>query len=59
MCVERPLKEAIMVDSLVAVPDKGMIGKALKKDSKAVLESLAALTREEAERMDKALTENG
>lgn len=59
MCVERPLKEAIMVDTVVAVPDKGVIGKAFKKDAKAVQEALAALTKEEAERMDKTLTENG
>lgn len=59
MCVERPLKEPKMVDSVVAVPDKGVIGKALKKDAKIVMEALDALTKEEAEGMDKALNETG
>lgn len=59
MCVERPLKEAKMVDTVVAVPDKGVLGKALKKDAKVVMEALEALTKEEAERMDKALSESG
>uniref|UniRef100_A0A0P4WLY7 Glycine--tRNA ligase n=1 Tax=Scylla olivacea TaxID=85551 RepID=A0A0P4WLY7_SCYOL len=59
MCVERPLKEAVMVDSLAAQPDKGIIGKTFKKDAKAVQEALAALTIEQAEQMDKALTEQG
>lgn len=59
MCVERPLKEAVMVDSLAAQPDKGMIGKTFKKDAKAVQEALAALTIDQAEQMDKALTEQG
>lgn len=48
-----------MVDSVVAVPDKGVIGKALKKDAKIVMEALDALTKEEAEGMDKALNETG
>ncbi|XP_045120078.1 glycine--tRNA ligase-like isoform X2 [Portunus trituberculatus] len=59
MCVERPLKEAVMVDSLAPQPDKGMIGKTFKKDAKAVQEALAALTIDQAEQMDKALTEQG
>ncbi|KAG0720961.1 Glycine--tRNA ligase [Chionoecetes opilio] len=59
MCVERPLKEPVMVDSLVAVPDKGVIGKTLKKDAKAAQEALAALTMEQAEQMDQALSERG
>ncbi|KAK8394967.1 hypothetical protein O3P69_006031 [Scylla paramamosain] len=59
MCVERPLKEAVMVDSLAAQPDKGIIGKTFKKDAKAVQEALTALTIEQAEQMDKALTEQG
>lgn len=59
MCVERPLKEPVMVDSLVAVPDKGVIGKTFKKDAKVVQEALAALTIEDAEKMDKTLTESG
>lgn len=59
MCVERPLKEAVMVDSLAAQPDKGIIGKTFKKDAKTVQEALAALTIEQAEQMDKALSEQG
>ena len=59
MCVERPLKEPVMVDSLVAQPDKGVIGKTFKKDAKAVQEALAALTVDEAQQMDTALTDSG
>ncbi|XP_042216457.1 glycine--tRNA ligase-like isoform X2 [Homarus americanus] len=59
MCVERLLKEPQMVDSVVAVTDKGAIGKAFKKDAKAVQEALASLSSEESEKMDKALSENG
>lgn len=59
LCIERPLKEPKMVESFIAVPDKGAIGKAFKKDAKAVQEALAALSNEDAEKMDKALTETG
>lgn len=59
LCVERPLKEPQMVDSVVAVQDKGTIGKGFKKEAKAVQEALAALSSEEAEKMDKVLSETG
>ncbi|KAK4302841.1 hypothetical protein Pmani_025097 [Petrolisthes manimaculis] len=59
MCVERPLKEPILVDSVVAVPEKGIIGKTFKKDAKAVQEALLSLSSDEAEKMDKALNDSG
>lgn len=59
MSVERPLKEPKVVDSVVAVPDKGSIGKTFKKDAKVVQEALTSLSSEEAEAMDKALNETG
>lgn len=59
MSVERPLKEPKIVDSVVAVPDKGSIGKTFKKDAKVVQEALTSLSSEEAEAMDKALNETG
>lgn len=59
MCVERPLKEPQTVDLVVAVADKGAIGKAFKKDAKTVQEALSTLSSEEAEKMDKALSETG
>ncbi|XP_047500633.1 glycine--tRNA ligase-like [Penaeus chinensis] len=59
LSVERPLKEPRIVDAVVAVPDKGIVGKTFKKDAKAVQEALALLSNEEAEKMDKALNEAG
>lgn len=59
LSVERPLKEPRIVDAVVAVPDKGIVGKTFKKDAKAVQEALALLSNEEAEKMDKALSEAG
>lgn len=59
MCVERPLKEPVMVDSVVAVPEKGIIGKTFKKDAKAVQEALMSLSSEEAEKMDNSLNDIG
>ncbi|XP_042856861.1 glycine--tRNA ligase-like isoform X2 [Penaeus japonicus] len=59
LSVERPLKEPRIVDTVVALPDKGAIGKTFKKDAKAVQEALVSLSNEEAEKMDKALSEAG
>lgn len=59
MSVERPLKEPRMVDTVVAVPEKSLIGKTFKKNAKAVQDALAALTKEEAEKLEKALSDSG
>lgn len=59
MCVERPLQEPKIVDAVVAVPHKGVIGKTFKKDAKIIQEALAALSSEETEKMEKMLNENG
>lgn len=59
LCVERPLKEPRMEESLTAVTDKGLVGKAFKKEAKLVTDALANMSISETEQLDKALTEKG
>ncbi|KAK7070591.1 hypothetical protein SK128_018439 [Halocaridina rubra] len=59
LCVERALKEPKIVDGMVPVQDNGVIGKTFRKDAKTVQEALAALSIEEAETMEKTLSETG
>jgi len=53
------LEEPVSIDVTDVVLDKAIIGKALKKDSKAVCEHLTNLQNEEVEVMEKSLNDNG
>ncbi|CAL4084888.1 unnamed protein product, partial [Meganyctiphanes norvegica] len=59
LCVERPLKEPRMEETVTAVTDKGLVGKAFKKEAKAVTDALANLSISETEELDKTLTAKG
>jgi len=59
LAAEKPLAAPKTIDVLEAVPDKALIGKALKKDAKAVTEALQQLTVQEIESLESSLKNNG
>ena len=47
------------IDVVEIAPQKGVVGKAFKKDAKVLMEHLAKMTNEEAEAFDKNMQEKG
>lgn len=59
LAAEKKLPEPKTIDVVEPVPNKGVIGKAFKKDAKAVTEYLSALEPKQVEELEKALQDNG
>jgi len=59
LAAEKKLSEPRTVDVVEMVPNKGPLGKAFKKDAKAVTDALAALDPEAVDRHEAALKSDG
>ncbi len=59
LIAEKKLKEPVVQDVVEVQPAKGPIGKAFKKEAKALTDRLAAMTKEEVEKLEKELAESG
>ena len=46
-----------VIDVIEVIPQKGIVGKAFKKDAKFVMEHLASLTEDQVVELEKALKE--
>lgn len=55
LVAEKKLAEPKVEDVIVAVPNKGAIGKGFKKDAKLIMEHLAALDVAEIEKLERQL----
>ncbi|XP_072027230.1 glycine--tRNA ligase-like [Amphiura filiformis] len=59
LTAEKPLPEPKTVDLVEVAPQKGVVGKAFKKEAKVLMEHLAKMSNEEAEALDKTMQEKG
>lgn len=59
LAAEKKLPEPKVVDVVEVVPNKGALGKAFKKDAKAITDKLASLDKSEAEELEKRLESDG
>lgn len=59
LAAEKKLKEPRTVDIVEFVPKKLVVGKTFKKEAKLVTDALAALDKDEVEKMEKMLDETG
>lgn len=59
LAAEKKLAEPRVEDVVEAFPNKGVIGKAFKKDAKVIMEHLAALSEQEVKVMEKRLEKTG
>lgn len=58
LVAEKKLTEPKVEDVIAAVPNKGSIGKAFKKDAKLIMEQLATLSVEEIGKLERQLEKN-
>jgi len=59
LCVERELPQPRQEEVVEAVPNKGVLGKAFRKEAAAVTEALMALEPSQVEALDAALAKDG
>lgn len=55
LAAEKKLDQPKTIDVVEAAPNKGTLGKAFKKDAKAVTEALASLSLQDIEALEKSL----
>lgn len=59
LAAEKKLAEPKVVDVVEAAPNKGALGKAFKKDAKAITDTLANLQVSDVEELERKLNSDG
>ncbi|XP_033639760.1 glycine--tRNA ligase-like [Asterias rubens] len=57
LVAEKKLPEPKIIDVVEVIPQKGLVGKAFKKEAKLVMDHLASLTEDQVVEMEKAMQE--